>query len=663
MSLGAIDFGILVDGSVIVLDHVVRMLGDRRHKLRRALTRHEVRETVLDATIEVRSAAGFGQLIIIVAMLPLFGLTGVEGRTFTPMAATLALALGAAFVVSFCATPALACLFLNPGRDDREPRVTVRARALYSAVLGRSMRFPGRLLAAGLVLVAGSLAIYRNLGAVFMPQLDEGSIAIQFVRPVTASLSESVRLEEISERLVMEFPEVKGMFARIGTSEVAFDACGANIADSSVTLKPFSEWPKQENGRRRTKAELESAIAEKLGAEIPGQRFLMTQPIQLRFNELLEGTRADVAVKVYGEDLDRISELAARIAAVIEKVPGAGEVGLELKGKAPALSVTPRFEVLATMGLSPAAVLDAVEIGIAGAEAGAIYRGARRFPLVVRMDESYRQDLHMLETLPVGIGQASTRPLGELARLEFVESYPDISREQARRRAAVLVNPRGRDVESFVLEARKAVAASVTMPDGYYVEWGGSFANLQRARARLAVLAPLALGLVLIMIYAAFRDGVLALLVFACIPLALAGGVVTLAVRGLPFSISAGVGFIALAGIAVLNGVVLVSTGLRLRERGLEAGQAIRESALLRMRPVLMTALVEVFGFLPMMFSHGMGAEVQRPLASVVVGGVLSSTILTLLMLPAWQAWLEGQRAKTAALSAAELSRHLKRKR
>jgi cobalt-zinc-cadmium resistance protein CzcA len=659
MSLGAIDFGILVDGSVIVLDHVVRLIGERRRRLGRELTSHELRETVLDGTIEVRSAAGFGQIIIIVAMLPLFGLTGVEGRTFTPMAATLALALAAAFVVSFCVTPALACLFLQTRTVDREPLVTRKAREFYEALLTRGMKVPGKLLVAGLALVALSALLYRNLGAVFMPQLDEGSIAIQLVRPATVSLSESVHFEEMSERLVLEFPEVTGMFARIGTSEIAFDACGSEIADTSVMLAPRSKWPKQANGRRRTKAELEVAISEKLEAEMPGQRFLMTQPIQLRFNELLEGTRAEVAIKVFGEDLEKISELTARIAAVVEKVPGAGDVEMELKGTAPALSIRPRHEVLATMGLSPSAVLDTVEIGIGGVSAGAIYRGARRFPVVVRTAEAYRQDLDLLKILPVGIGKGSTRPLGDLARLSFVPSYPDIRREQARRRAAVLVNPRGRDVESFVIAAKKAVAESVKLPDGYYLEWGGAFANLQKARDRLAVLTPLALALVLTMIYAAFRNAALALLVFACVPLALVGGVVALAIRGLPFSISAGVGFIALAGIAVLNGVVLVSTGLKLRERGLDPTQAIRESAVLRMRPVLMTALVEVFGFLPMMFSGGMGAEVQRPLASVVVGGVISSTLLTLLMLPSWQAWLEKHHGKNAALSAAELSRHL----
>jgi len=659
MSLGAIDFGLLVNGSVIILEQVVRMIGERRERLQRQLTRHEIRETVLDASIEVQSPVGFGQLIIIVVLLPLFGLTGVEGRTFTPMAATLALALGAAFAVSFCVTPALACLFLESRTGDREPMVTRKARELYGKALDWGLKAPGILLGCGIALVVLSVLVYRSLGAVFMPQLDEGSIAIQIVRPATVSLSESVRFEEISERLVLEFPEVTGMFARVGTSEIAFDACGVEIADTSVMLAPRSKWPRQANGRRRTKAELEVAISEKLEAEMPGQRFLITQPIQLRFNELLEGTRAEVAIKVFGEDLDTISILTARIAGVVEKVPGAGAVEMELKGTAPALSIRPRDSVLATMGLSPSAILDTVEAGIGGAEAGSVYRGARRFPLVVRTAEAYRQDLDLLKMLPVGIGKGSTRPLGDLARLSFVPSYPDIRREQARRRAAVLVNPRGRDVESFVIAAKKAVAESVKLPDGYYLEWGGAFANLQKARDRLALLTPLALGLVLAMIYTAFRNAILALLVFACVPLSLVGGVVTLAMRGIPFSISAGVGFIALAGIAVLNGIVLVSTGLKLQEGGMSHVQAIRKSATTRMRPVLMTALVEVFGFLPMMFSGGLGAEVQRPLASVVVGGVISSTLLTLLMLPSWQAWLERHHGKTAALSDAELAKHL----
>ena len=646
MSLGAIDFGILVGGAVIVMERVVRALARARARWRRALTPDETRATVLEATIEARTAAGFGQLITIVPLVPLFGLAGVEGKTFTPMAATLGLALGAAFVVSFCATPALACLLLGSAREDREPWLARRARAIYESVLDRSLGVPGGLLAVGLVLLAVAGLLFGRLGAVFMPQLDEGSLAFQFIRPATISMTEAVRQQEATERILLEFPEVATAFARMGTAEIAFDACGVDTADATVALKPRQDWPRQANGRRRTKPELVEAIQRKLAGRIPGQEFLVTQPIQLRFNELLEGTRADVAVKVFGDDLGRLHEVAAKVARVVEGVRGAGDVELESSGIAPVLSIAPRRDVLASVGLSSGAVLEAVETGIAGEEAGLIFEGAKRYPLVVRLGARFREDLETLRLLPVAVGPASTRPLGALAEFRYVDSYPSVSREQAKRRTAVLINPRGRDVESFVLEARRAVRQSVRLPEGYYLEWGGAFQNLEAARARLAVLTPAALGLVFLMIYAAFGDALLALLVFACVPLALVGGVLMLFVCRIPFSISAGVGFIALAGIAVLNGVVLVSTSLRLKAGGLDAGRSVRAAALECLRPVLMTALVEVFGFLPMMLSRGMGAEVQRPLATVVVGGVISSTVLTLLMLPAWQAWIEHARGR-----------------
>lgn len=634
MSLGAIDFGILVDGAVIVLDHCVRQVAQRRAALKRNLNRGEIRKTVLEATLEVRSAAGFGQLIIVAALLPLFGLTGVEAKTFTPMALTLALALAAAWIVSFSVSPALAGLFLSGGAA-REPWLMKSARRIYEPVLWRCLKVPKTLLLAGAAAVATGLFVFTRLGAVFMPQLDEGSILLQFIRPQTISLSEAIHLQEVSEKLILEFGEVEKVFSRTGTPEIATDPMGVNLSDTYVMLKPGL----------RDKQRLVEALVGRLEAEVPGQRILATQPIQMRFNELLEGTRAEVAVKVYGDDLEAIFKTAQEVSEVIREVRGAGDVELEVQGTTPIFSIRPDYALLSNLGVSPGAVLESVETALAGTETGFLFgAGGRRYPVVVRLDEADRQDLDAVARIVVPISSSDTRPLGDLASLKFEDSYDSITREQARRRAAVLVNPRGRDVESFVLEAQKEVAARVKLPAGCHVEWGGAFENLRAARARLAWLTPLALVLVLGMVYAAFGDALLALLVFAGVPLALVGGVAMLALRGIPFSISAGVGFIALAGIAVLNGVVLVSTSLALEKNGMKAGEAIREAAVSRLRPVLMTAMVEIFGFLPMMFSGGAGGEVQRPLASVVVGGVISSTLLTLAMLPSWQTWLERRR-------------------
>lgn len=638
MSLGAIDFGILVDGAVIVLDQCVRYISERRHVLGRSLNKEELKETVLQASIDIRSSAGFGQIIIVVAMLPLFGLTGVEGKTFTPMASTLVLALIAAYVVSFTISPALASLFLSGSAKEGEPWLMRMANRYYPRILAKALHRPVPLLGLGVALLLLTGFAFTRLGAVFMPQLDEGSLMIQFIRPVTISLKESIHLQRLSEKLILEFPEIESTFARMGTPEIATDPMGVNLADTAILFKPLKDWPDREKGRPWNKAELSQAIADKLGAEIPGQRILLTQPIQMRFNELLEGTRADVSVKIYGDDLAKIAEVAGKAAEIIRQVPGAGDVELELRGTSPILSVEPRPEILGSMGLSQAQVLEAVEIGLAGKETGLLYEGPRRYPVMVRMAEDERQDLEAVKRLPVGVGGGGTRPLQDLARLKYTDSYPSISREQAKRRAAILINPRGRDLEGFVTEAGKKLEDAKIVPPGYYVEWGGSFQNLRLARNRLALLTPLALGLVLMMVYAAFRSVKLTLLVFTGIPLALVGGVAGLALRGMPFSISAGVGFIALAGIAALNGVVLISSALSIFKDKAPWPEAIRKAAETRLRPVLMTALVDIFGFLPMMFSTGLGAEVQQPLATVVVGGVISSTALTLLMLPSWGA-------------------------
>ncbi len=633
MSLGALDFGIIVDGAVIVLDNCVRFVHDRVKALGRKLTSDELKEAVYEAAIEIRTAAGFGELIIVVVFLPIFALVGIEGKMFKPMAATFSIAVIAALVLSFTTAPALASLFLTGNVADKEPWLMRKIRALYTPVLNLSLRH--RLATVGIgaasILIGGLL--FSRLGGEFLPQLDEGSLTVQLVRPVNISLTQSIALQEKSEKLIGEFPEVAVVFSRLGTAEVATDPMGVNLADTYIMLKPHEEWP-EIDGDRRSKQELSKAILARLEQELPGQRALLSQPIQMRFNELLEGTRADISVKVFGDEMDQLSRVTKEIAEVIGKVPGAGDVEVELKGTSPLLKVTPKRGILNKLGVSNREVLETVGIAIGGDEVGFLYEGVKKFPIVLRLSEKDRSDLNSIRSLPVGISTTSTFPLSEAAVVEFDEAYGSVSREQSKRRAAVMINPRGRDTESFVKEAQAEVEKAVKLPAGYYVEWGGNFKNLEEARSRLLILTPIALALVLMMIYTAFRNIFQTALIFVCVPLALVGGVLGLTLNGLPFSISAGVGFIALSGIAVLNGVVLMNYFNDLRKRKMHGEALVREGTLIRLRPVLMTALVDIFGFLPMMLSTGVGAEVQKPLASVVIGGIVSSTILTLVVLP-----------------------------
>jgi cobalt-zinc-cadmium resistance protein CzcA len=504
---------------------------------------------------------------------------------------------------------------------------------LYAPFLAFTLKRRKRVAAIGVGAIALGAVLFSTLGGEFLPQLNEGSLTVQFVRPVNISIDQSVALQEKSEEIIMSFPEVEVAFSRIGTSEVATDPMGVNLSDTYIMLKEKDTWPKV-NGSRRTKGELEAAIKEKLEAELPGQRALLSQPIQMRFNELLEGTRADISVKVFGDDMDQLAKVTKEIAAVITKVPGAGDVEVELKGTSPILKVIPKEGILHKLGVSTREVLETVGVALGGEEVGYLYEGIKRFPIVIRLNEKDRSDLSAIKSLPVGIAATSTIPLSDAATVKFDEAYGSVSREQSKRRAAVMINPRGRDTESFVTEAQDKVAAAVKLPPGYYVEWGGNFKNLQEARSRLLVLTPLALMLVLMMIYAAFKSLFQTALIFSGVPLALVGGVLGLMLNRLPFSISAGVGFIALSGIAVLNGVVLVNYFNDLQRQGMSGEALVKQGALIRLRPVLMTALVDIFGFLPMMLSTGVGAEVQKPLASVVIGGILSSTLLTLIVLP-----------------------------
>jgi cobalt-zinc-cadmium resistance protein CzcA len=633
MSLGALDFGIIVDGTVIVLDNCVRFIHERAKKIGRGLSADEVKEAVYEATVEIRSAAGFGQLIIVMVFLPVFALTGVEGKMFIPMASTFAIAVFAAFVLSFTTAPALASILLSGSASDKEPKLMGWIRKVYVPSFEWAYKRAKLTMAIAVASVVLGVGLFMTRGAEFLPQLGEGSFAFHMIRPVNASLTQSVEFQKKADLVVETFPEVDHVFSRIGTSEVATDPMGVNVSDTYIMLKPRSVWPKI-NGSRRSYQELTDALLEKLNRELPGQTYLASQPIQMRFNELLEGTRADVAVKIFGPDLDKLVEYAKKTQEVVSKVSGAGDVEVDLAGTSPVLRIEPNENSLSRYNASISDVLDSIAIALGGQEAGFLYEAEKKFPIVVRLDDEARSNLDSIRDLPIGIGPNTTVPLKNLATIGFKETYGSVNRENSNRRTAVLINLRGRDTESFVNEAQDAVAREITLPDGYYFEWGGNFKNLEQARSRLMILAPLALILVLMMVYAAFGSIGETLLIFACVPMSLVGGVIGLILNGLPFSISAGIGFIALSGIAVLNGVVLVNFFNQLKAEGKTGKDLVLQGTLVRLRPVMMTALVAVFGFIPMMISTGVGAEVQKPLASVVIGGIISSTLLTLIVLP-----------------------------
>lgn len=633
MSLGALDFGIIVDGTVILIDNCVRYVHELTKKYGRSLSREELQKAVYDAAVEVRVAAGFGELIVVVVFLPIFGLVGIEGKMFSPMAATFAIAVASALVLSFTTAPALASLILAGNAKDSEPKLMIWIRKVYQPILEKTFAFKTATIIFAVLSIALGVVLFATRGAEFLPQLSEGSYAFHMIRPVNTSLDQSIAFQMKAEKIVKEYPEVENVFSRIGTSEVATDPMGVNISDTYIMLKNKDQWPKHE-GVKHTYESLVNALVAKLEKELPGQNYLASQPIQMRFNELLEGTRADVSVKIFGPDLQTNMDIAKQIQGIVSKVQGAGDVEVDLAGTSPVLRVEPKNDELTKYGAATSAVLDTVSIALGGQEAGYIYENEKKFPIVVRLAEEERSNLATIRSLPVGVGVNVTAPLSSLAKAEFSETFGSINREDSNRRSAVLINLRGRDTESFVDEAKKSVEGSVKLPQGYYVQWGGNFKNLQEARNRLLILTPVALIAVLLMIYAAFGSVGQTILIFMCVPFALVGGVISLVLNGLPFSISAGVGFIALSGIAVLNGVVLVNYFNQLKLEGKTGKDLVVTGTLIRLRPVLMTALVAIFGFLPMMISTGVGAEVQRPLASVVIGGILSSTLLTLIILP-----------------------------
>jgi heavy metal efflux system protein len=633
MSLGALDFGLIVDGAVIIVENCLRRLGEAQHKAGRLLDRDERFGLVANASAEVIRPSIFGIVIITVVYLPIFALTGIEGKTFHPMAITVVMALIAALVLSLTLVPAAIALFVTGKVEEKENRVMRWLGNGYAPLLDRTMQHGKLIIAGALVLVAVSAYGATKLGSEFIPNLDEGDIAMHALRIPGTSLGQAVQMQEALEKRIRQFPEVERVFAKIGTADVATDPMPPSVADNFIMLKPRTDWPNPKKSRDELVAELNAAVQ-----QIPGNNYEFTQPVQMRMNELIAGVRSDVAVKLFGDDLDQLLESGGEIEEVLEGVAGAEDVKIEQVTGLPVLAVTPKRDMLARYGINVSDVQDAVATATGGRHAGEVFEGDRRFDVVVRLPEEMRTDLEALGRLPIPLsseGGTGFVPLSEVADIELSVGPNQISRENGKRRAVITANVRDRDLGSFIADLRTAVDSKVELPEGYYVEYGGTFEQLQSAATRLQIVVPLALLLIFGLLFTLFGSAKDAAIVFSGVPLALTGGVAALALRGIPMSISAGVGFIALSGVAVLNGVVMLSFIKDLRERGMDLDAAIREGALTRLRPVLMTALVASLGFVPMALNVGAGSEVQRPLASVVIGGIISSTILTLIVLPA----------------------------
>ena len=637
MSLGALDFGLIVDGAVIIVENCVRRFGERQHQLGRLLTRDERFALAANASAEVIKPAIFGLFIITAVYLPIFALSGVEGKMFHPMALTVVIALTAAMALSLTFVPAAVALLITGKVAEKENRIMRGVSRFYAPLLANVIRLRVVVVAAAMVLVVLSGLLATRLGTEFIPQLDEGDIALHALRIPGTSLTQAIGMQRQLEARIKEFPEVEEVVAKIGTAEVATDPMPPSVADTFIMLKDRKDWPNPRKPKAVLVAELEEAVK-----AIPGNNYEFTQPVQMRMNELIAGVRAEVAVKVYGDDMEQLAEIGGEIEALAEGIQGASDVALEQVTGLPVMTITPNLEALARYGLSIDDVQQAVAVAQGGAIAGQVFEGDRRFDIVVRLPEAQRQDPQALASLPIpvpaavaGGEQATYVPLHQLASIEVVPGPNQISRENGKRRVVVTSNVRGRDLGSFVEELRDQVSARIELPEGYWVDYGGTFEQLISAGQRLSVVVPVVLVMIFGLLFMAFGSARDAAIVFTGIPLALTGGVAALWLRDIPFSISAGVGFIALSGVAVLNGLVMVSFIRRLLDQGAPLHEAILNGAQARLRPVLMTALVASLGFVPMAINVGTGAEVQRPLATVVIGGIISSTLLTLLVLPA----------------------------
>jgi cobalt-zinc-cadmium resistance protein CzcA len=644
MSLGAIDFGLIVDGAVVMVENIIRHLAERQHKLKRRLTATERSHEVLVAAKEVASPMFFGVCIITVVYFPILALTGIEGKMFRPMAITVIFALVGSMALALTLMPALCSYLLGGNIKEKDSFLVTWAKVAYTPILRFALGFRWIVTGAAVALFVLAVVVFNRLGAEFVPQLDEGSFATHMIRTTSIGIDASVDMQKRGEKLLLEkFPEVAYTFSRLGTAEIASDPMGVNVADTYIMFSPPDKW-RQVDGKPIGKEALASLMTEELGKHLPGEGHLFSQPIEMRFNEILEGTRADIAVKVFGEDFAVIEKIASEAREILEGVRGASDVEFDALGKSPLLEIVPNREAMGKYNLHAAELNRVVNTALAGQEVGKLIEGNRRFDIVVRLSEDLREKIDDLKRLPVRVDDGGLLTLGQVADFKVVEQVAAISREYSQRRAAIMVNLRGRDVESFVLEAQKKIADQIKLPDGYTIEFGGQFKNLQEARRRLMFVVPAALVLIFVLIFMALQSLRQSLLVFLAVPLAVTGGVFALWARDLPFSISAGVGFIALSGIAVLNGLMIITFFNQLRERGADVRTAVWDGSLLRLRPKLMTALVASLGFVPMAIASGAGAEVQRPLATVVIGGILSSTFLTLVLLPTLYEWLERQK-------------------
>ncbi len=647
MSLGALDFGIIVDGAVIIVENCIRCLAEAQHHHGRLLTRRERFRVVFAATKEVITPSIFGSIIIMVVYLPILTLTGVEGKMFIPMALTVLIALFGAMIFALTFVPASIAIFLSGKVSEEENFIIRAAKAVYRPLLAFSLTNRATVVTIAVALMFLCGLIGSRMGSEFIPSLDEGDIALQALRMPGTGLAQSTEMQRQLEKRVMQFPEVKEVFARVGTAEVASDPMPPSIADGYVMLKPQKDWPNPNKSKDELIEEITKAVA-----EIPGNNYELSQPIQLRFNELISGVRSDIGVKIFGDDMDTLLRTGQQIAGVLGRVSGAEDIKVEQVGGLPMLTIRLKREVMARFGLSVQEVQEVIEAAIGGAEAGSIFEGDRRFALVVRLPENLRNDLDALRRIPIKLPDSAEDkgneyrkvsahtdsqfvPLSEVADFEEKPGPNQISRENGKRRIVVTCNVRGRDLGSFVNEAQAKMREGAKIPAGYWVVWGGQFEQLQSATKRLEIVVPVALLLIFILLFTAFGTVKDSLLIFSGVPLALTGGIVALWLRDISLSISAGVGFIALSGVAVLNGVVMVSFINQLRKAGKPLDEAVQEGAMTRLRPVLMTAAVAALGFVPMALAHGRGAEVQKPLATVVIGGILSSTALTLLVLPA----------------------------
>lgn len=649
MSLGAIDFGIIIDGAVIIVENCLRLLAEEQHRRGRILTRAERFETILAGSQEVIKPSLFGTLIIAVVYLPVLTLTGVEGKMFTPMALTVLMALLGASILSMTFVPAAVAMLVTGRVSEKENWFMRGSRRIYVPLLSASIRNRGLVAGLAALLVIATGLVATRMGGEFIPSLDEGDVAVQALRVPGTSLTQSLEMQAALEKRLLQIPEVKEVFARTGTAEVATDPMPPSISDGYVMLKPRVQWPDPS----KPKASLVTEI-EKASEEIAGSNYELSQPIQLRFNELISGVRSDVGVKIFGDDLETLIQVATQVQSVLQAVPGAADVKTEQVAGLPVLTVKLNRAALSRLGLSVADVQAIVEIAVGGKSAGLVFEGDRRFDLVVRLPEHLRSDIDAIKNLPIPLppseGQATAvramwgnsplsqvryAPLSSVAEIQIAPGPNQISRENGKRRIVVSANVRNRDLGSFVADAQREIAEKVKLPAGYWIGWGGQFEQLVSATKRLTIVVPIALLLIFLLLFMSLGSLADAALVFSGVPLALTGGVAALLLRGIPLSISAGIGFIALSGVAVLNGLVIIAFIQKLRSEGRRIYEAVEEGALTRLRPVLMTALVASLGFVPMAIATGAGAEVQRPLATVVIGGIISSTILTLLVLPA----------------------------